>query len=245
MRPPLLSVLFCALAAFFAVSSAADAKTLRFSGHDFIVRKAGTGGPGPNRWSPRNAWVDKRGRLHLKLSKRKGKWYAAEVYTADQLGFGRYTFQVKVRLGRLDRNVVVGLFTYPTADVGADGTNEIDIEFARWGNANADVGNFTVWPTDPALGPQSHPFRISPRVGRTTHSFEWNADAIAFRSRRGFRSNGGRTISSWTFSPTDPADRTSQDPMPLHLNVWAFEGTPPADGEDVEIVIRKFTFTPQ
>ena len=33
----------------------AEAKTLRFAGHDFIVRGAGKGGPGPNHWDPANA----------------------------------------------------------------------------------------------------------------------------------------------------------------------------------------------
>jgi len=38
---------------------------------------------------------------------------------------------------RFDRNVVLGLFLYgPAAGIGGDGTNEIDIEYAFWGNAS-------------------------------------------------------------------------------------------------------------
>ena len=54
------------------------------------------------------------------------------------LGFGRYQFQVIGRIDQLDPNVVLGLFKYPTPDVGPDGTNEIDIEFAQWGRATAN-----------------------------------------------------------------------------------------------------------
>ena len=64
-----------ALLALFLMTghfSTAEAKTLRFAGHDFIVRGAGKGGPGPNHWDPANAWVDKKGRLHLRLDRRRG-----------------------------------------------------------------------------------------------------------------------------------------------------------------------------
>jgi hypothetical protein len=32
--------------------------------------------------------------------------------------------------------------------------------------------------------------------------------------------------------------------MPVHINLWCFQGRPPTDGEPVEVVIRAFTFTP-
>ena len=70
-----------------------------------------------------------------------------EVLTKDRSGFGRYQFWVVGRVDRLDPNVVFGLFNYPTPDIGPDGTNEIDIEFAKWGKPEAPMGNYTVWST--------------------------------------------------------------------------------------------------
>lgn len=232
------------LAAFGPISDA-NAKTLRFSGYNFLVRPTGTGAHGPNNWAARNAWVDSRGRLHLRLAKKYGEWFGAEVQTVQRLGFGRYEFSIKAKLGTLDRNVVVGLFNYPTTNIGPDETHEIDIEFARWGEPEAPAGNFTVWPVDPDMKPTGKPFGM-PRHGRkTTHRFDWSSGSIAFQSLRGSGKDETKTIASWTYAPPNAATRIAQQPMPLHLNIWAFRGRPPSNGESVEIIIRRFSFTPE
>ena len=238
------AILFGLGLAVFGPSSGANAKTLRFSGYDWVVRPNGTGAPGPNNWAARNAWVDNRGRLHLRLNKRHGEWFAAEVRTVQRLGFGRYEFSIKAKLGALDHNVVVGLFNYPTPDVGPDETHEIDIEFARWGDPKKPAGNFTAWPVDPGLKLTGKAFKI-PRHGRkSTHRFDWTSSSIAFRSLRRNGKDDAETIASWVYSPDNPASRIAQQPMPLHMNVWAFRGRPPSNGEPVEIIIRRFSFTP-
>ena len=33
--------------------------------------------------------------------------------------------------------------------------------------------------------------------------------------------------------------------MPVHLNLWLFKGRPPKAGEEAEVVVRKFSFTPR
>lgn len=223
----------------------AQARTLRFSGHEFVVRQAGVGGPGPNNWSARNAWVDEQGRLHLKLARRGGKWYAAEVYTRQRLGFGRYEFRIETNLDRLDRNVVLGLFHYPTSDVGPDATHEIDIEFARWGRRSGAVGNYTVWPVDAALDYTTRRFRMPANAARTTHVYHRSADKVTFTSWRGHGTGSGRRIARWRFAPRDAAARISQEPMPLHINLWGHRGNPPSDGRDVEVIISSFSFTPE
>jgi hypothetical protein len=32
--------------------------------------------------------------------------------------------------------------------------------------------------------------------------------------------------------------------MPFHLNLWLFDGKPPADGKPVEIVVKAFSYKP-
>ena len=124
----------CSLAGWFlAVGFLTQAKDIEFGGYTWAVR-SGRGGPGPNAWEENNAWLDTATNLHLKISQRDGKWSCAEVTMQRRLGFGRYQFQTTGRLDRFDDNVVLGFFNYPTGDVGPDGTHEIDIEFARWGN---------------------------------------------------------------------------------------------------------------
>src|SRR5512139_2236906 len=100
-----------------AVASLLEAKEIQFGGYTWTVR-TGHGGPGPNAWDENNVWLDSATNLHLKISHRGGKWSGAEITMQKRLGFGQYQFQTIGRLDLLDDNVVLGLFNYPTADVG-------------------------------------------------------------------------------------------------------------------------------
>ena len=103
-------------------------KTVLFCGYEWSVR-SGRGGPGPNSWDDNNVWLDDSGALHLKISHRDGQWSCAEATMRKRLGLGIYEFQISGGIDRLDDNVVLGLFNYPTSDIGSDATHEIDIEF--------------------------------------------------------------------------------------------------------------------
>lgn len=223
-------------------------QTLSWGGERWRVRAAGRGGPGPNAWDPANVATDRSGRLHLRIARRGDLWTCAELQTERPLGAGTYLFQVETPLGRFDPGVVLGLFTYPTPDVGPDTTHEIDIEIARWGDAKNPPGNYTVWPADPALKPTSHTWQIRPASGPTLHRFVWSPKSIQYASAEGrdpaALDDPRRRMAHWSFEPPDPERRIPRAPLPLHLNLWRFQGKPPDDGKDLEVVIRSFAFTP-
>src|SRR5690606_8032620 len=217
--------------------------TLRFAGYTWRVAE-GHSPPGPTHFHGSNVWVDEAGRLHLALVRRGGRWTGAYVAMVDdRLGFGDYTFQVSGPIGALDPNVVLGLFAYPTRDVGPDGTNEIDIEFARWGDPGNPNGWYTVWPPEPGGSKAFHAFRVPAAAGRTIHTFRRLPDAILFRS---VVPSGGDVveIGRWAFRPARPARHVPRQPMPIHINLWLRDGQPPSDGREVEVVIERFTFSP-
>ncbi|MEJ6023552.1 glycoside hydrolase family 16 protein [Ramlibacter sp. PS4R-6] len=220
-----------------SVPSAPGADQVVFSGHTFQVR-SGAGGPGPNTWSTQNVWVDGNGWLHLKISQQAGQWTAAEVYTTEALGFGTYQFKIAGHPEALDDNVVLGLFNYPTPDVGPDGTNEIDIEFATWGGAQPQHGNWTVWPATAATPLATHPWNPLSTTGASTHQFTWSAKSVAFQSL-----DGKRKVASWNYAPRNAAAVVPQQAMPLHMNFWLFQGQAPTDAQEAEIVVTQFTFT--
>ncbi len=237
------------LALLLLACVSAEAKTVRFADRTWNVRVNGRGGPGPNNWSDSdsNVFVDANGYLHLKITQVKNKWYCAEVFTNERLGFGRYQFQTGSRVDTLDPNVVLGLFNYPTGDVGPDGTNEIDIEYARWGNAAWPNGNFTVWPTKTTLSHTTNSFEFNLTGNDSTHRFLWNSTSVNFKTFNGLVAPLDETptpIASWNYAPTDFADRISISPMPVHLNLWLFNGLAPKNKVPVEIIIKSFTFTP-
>ena len=161
-----------------------------------------------------------------------------------RLGFGQYQFEVLGRLDRLDKNVVLGLFNYPPQDIGTDGTQEIDIEFAHWGKTNAPVGNYTVWPAKKGIKHTSHAFGFTQRGEATTQRFTWSNQRILFQSLHGHRDDDREEFARWSFQPPDYPDRIGQKPMPAFINLWLFRAQAPSNGKEVEIIIKSFKFTP-
>ncbi len=222
----------------------AGVRVIHFSGYEWEVRPPGRGGPGPNQWNPGNVRVDTQGRLHLKITRQGGAWQCAEVSTRRRLGFGRYQFQVTGTLDRLDPNVVLGLFNFPPPEVGPNGTNEIDIEYSRWGNPSALPASETVYPAHAGLKSTAHPFPMPPGLYDTTQRFLWRSSGIRFQSLRGHRDNDQNEYAHWAYLPAGSLHYIPQRPLPVHINLWLVEGKAPRDGKEVEIIINCFSFRP-
>jgi hypothetical protein len=218
-----------------------QAREILFGGYTWTVM-SGHGGPGPNAWEENNVWLDSSTNLHLKISQHDGKWSCAEITMRKRLGFGRYQFQVVGRIDLFDDNVVLGLFNYPTRDVGADATHEIDIEFARWGEAKNPIGNYTVWPVEKSLKQVSKSFPFGLTSDQTTHRFIWSRNQVQFSSLHGHREDDREAFSQWIYGPNDAAQRISKQAMPVHINLWLFRGLPPKNGQEVEVIIHSFGF---
>ena len=221
------------------------AKTIYFAGYDWTVKSGNNIGPGPNSWDEDNVWVDQNGYLHLVLSKRDSQWYCAQASMVDRLGFGRYQFWVTGRIDQLDPNVVFGLFNYPPSDVGPDGTHEIDIEFARWGKPAAPIGNYTVWPARSGLSSAHHVFPVALSGDDTTQRFLWSYSSVTFQSLVGHTDDDTGQFAMWPYQPRDAAKFIGDNPMPVEMNLWLFKGQPPQNGQEVELIVRSFKFTPE
>lgn len=217
-------------------------KIIQFMGVDWYVRPDGVGDPGGNNWKEENAFVDSDGYLHLKLTYESGEWYSSEVFTKDRFYFGTFQFQVNAPLASMDKNVVLGLFQYPTPDIGANGTNEIDIEIAQWGNPATDRLDYTIWPVNAALGPSGTSFPLDLTGTWTTHRYKWSSSQIHFQSTHGHFDDNRYPIADYIFAPPDPLQRIAQHAMPVHMNLWAFG--PPATHDAVEVVIMAANYYP-
>jgi hypothetical protein len=188
-------------------------------------------------------WIDGNNKLHLKLSRSPstGGWTCAELYTNVKFSFGTFRWFVEGALDKFDTNVVLGLFTYG----GIDGTNEIDIEVAKWGRTEQEANNFfyTIYPhTLGVAKPVSSGTRLSLSGTYTTHQFIWSHNNVALQSQHGFMTSPNQNV---FFSYQTPTNFTSAMPYitaPLHMNLWAFQGKPPTDGQEVEIIIHDFKF---
>lgn len=208
-----------------------------FSGRSWTVKSsAGLVGPGPNFFSssPENVWVDSAGQLHLRITYRNGQWLSAEVILDQSLGYGTYDFSIASAVGSLDPNVVLGLFTWN--DDPAYNHREIDIEFAKWGNAaNSTNAQYVVQPYTRAGNIQRfvQPAMTTP----STHSFSWARKSVVFASKS---QNG--PIASWKYTgPSIPRPGGEN----ARINLWLEGGKAPQNGTEVEVVVSRFTFTPR
>jgi len=215
----------------------------KFGGLQWHARTEGKSGPGPNVWSACNAWLDSAG-MHLRLSQVNGVWTSAEVYTSDVLGYGRFEFEVTTRVDTLDRNVVLGMFTYPGGAL--DGLHEIDIEVSKFGAAAAGANNlgYHVYPAAALTTTQGHcGLTWDSPVQGSVHRFLWSPSQVVFQSFA-TKSVAASTVPyrAWTFAPTG-AFTISSGAWPLHLNLWLYNGNAPTNGAPVEIVIGKVIYT--
>ena len=229
-------------------------RTIRFSGYDWEVKsmcdREIAVDPGQNVFSDEenDVWVDEEGQLHLTISQRNDRWYCTEVFTEASLGYGKYIYRLSSRVDQLDQNVVLGLFKWDNIAPG-DCLNansdyrEIDIEFSRWGNeSDALNAQFVVQPfNDPE---NIHRFPIELVDDNSTHLFLWNGGSVIFQSlfnHPELPPTAADIIESWTYSGDVTALSGEEK---AHINLWLYNGQPPSDGEDVEVVITSFNYIP-
>jgi hypothetical protein len=239
MRSLILAFL---LSCGIAAAQSGYGKTIYFSGRAWKVKIASPPtGPGPNYFSDsaNNVWVDTSGRLHLKIAKSGPRWICAEVVSQESFGHGVYRFYLDSRVDQLDRNVVLGLFTWN--DDPAYNHRELDIEFARWG-ANTPVNaQYVVQPYDT---PGNLMNFVQPAVTQSTHGFDWRAGGVTFQSLRGHAaapSSSNPIIAQQLFvNGIPPAGGEN-----ARINLWLFNGKAPSNRKAVEVIVNRFEFVPQ
>lgn len=241
----------------------AEAKTFTWSGIDWTTRvdNGGPYGPGPNYFRDDAITVDSQNRLHLSVwqDKATGRWICSELQTVNRYGFGEFKWDIigvlidgKMKgIQYLDENVVLGLFHYPTPDVGPDGTNEMDIELSRWGNTPQAYPYFMNWSTYSValasatnnLAGQKWRGGVYPDGFKSnnpqTHTYYRTKSSINFRAVDSYT---GKALASQTDAGLLP-QLISQVPMPVHINLWLNGSIPPTSGSRVEVVIQKFSYT--
>lgn len=250
-RPALLSVLLGVILSIasapcgYPAAHAARTPTLVWAGHVWTVTTGAMAGH--NLGNAGDVFVDARGFLHLSITKIDGQWRCAELFTNDKLGFGTYQWQVTGRIDQLDANVVLGLFPYgPTAGIGTDGTNEIDIEYSRWGHPAGTNGDWAVYPAaGSTVGELAYSFALT--GASTTSRFTWTRAGIGFSLMGGFQRIGTtvQPIESWNYAPANPGVTLPHRALPIGMNLWLFDGRAPSDGRSVSVIIHGFTMVPQ
>ncbi len=217
--------------AFVALALPAAAATIDFSGYTWTV-KNGTGmGPGPNSWSnsSRSVYVDRLGRLHLKVRKINGVWNSSEVYLSSSLGYGRYDWTVDSRVDLEDPVLVAALFLYQ------DDTHEFDIEHSRWkARYSTNNSSFNIQPSG---GSNSDVFNFRLSNASSQQTLFWSATSVTLTIIQ-----NGVLKRQWIYTG---ANNFTPGSEVVHMSHWMFQGTNPQDKRrDHDLIIRSFTYTP-
>jgi hypothetical protein len=179
--------------------------------------------------------VDENGSLHLNIVNRGGTWYSTEVICKEPLQYGAYTLTLDSRADLLDKNAVLGFFSWDT-DAPQYNYREIDIEFSSWGEDSPLNAQYVVQPWN--VGSNSYRFSMNLVGAKSTHRFDWRADRIQFDSW----GEGGTPLQSRSY--TNIANIPPAGAGNVRINLWLLNGWAPSDGQNVEVVVKSFQFAP-
>lgn len=243
-----------------------EQESIMWSGRKWTVRNSAQfTGPGLNVFSNKrsNIWVDDAGNLHLKVTHRDGKWWSAEIISDETFAYGDYKFLLSSKADQLDKNIVLGMFTWNNNSFQTDGNSEIDIEFTKWGYAGAKSLQYAVQPTNWGTNDERDikPSSFLLTDNSSTHGFSWTPAGVDFKSYYGHASSS--LASDWSFANTMQARRKIEGgrtsdavviPKPgtqthVHLNLWLNDtnqdgfGDAPSNGQEAEVIIKGFEYT--
>lgn len=240
-----------------------------FSGYNWKIKSSTTSvGPGPNIFSAssNNIWLDANKMLHLKITKNGTKWNCAEAISVKEFGYGTYIYTTASDLTTINEKAVFGLFTWNDYSFQDQANSEIDVEFARWNNANDSLlltySAQPVWFSNPSpYIERTHRPKIGTKnlKGVCTHVFKWTPTIVTWESYAGeIYPSSAPPFASWSFDNTNrtrqkiEGNRTSApiiipapaDSTNVRFNLWLLNSQPPANGLETEVVIKSFRFIP-
>jgi hypothetical protein len=210
---------------------------LRFSGYDWKVRTIASDRGGLNNpYSGDNAWTDASGAMHLRITKKDGRWSCSEVEITRSLGYGTYIIVVR-DASHLEPASVLGMSTFD--DWGGDQHyREMDVEMGRWGDAKSN--NNAQYVVQPFYVPGDVAAFTAPS-GVLTHSLRWESGRATFRTVKGSSAQAGApVVAEHVFTSGIPSPGTEL--FQFMFYVIASEKNP--QQKDSEVVIEKFEYLP-
>ncbi|KPA10169.1 conserved hypothetical protein, secreted [Candidatus Magnetomorum sp. HK-1] len=219
-----------------------ESKFISFAGYNWMIkRKDFKYGPGPNLFSDdiENVWVDKENNLHLTIQEKKNKWLCTEIINKQSLGYGLYAVSTKGRVDLLDKNTILGLFTWDN-NSPEDNYKEIDVELAKWGNEyDSTNAQYVVQPDNP-----DHLKRFNVDLSgkdiqdqELTFFIYWQPGKVQFSTYTGTIESLGSVINKWEYNGDDvPVPGNEQ----FRFNLWLMNGAPPLKNQEVIITDFKW-----
>jgi endo-1,3-1,4-beta-glycanase ExoK len=202
---------------------------LAWKGINWNVR-AGTGAPENNIWNSNGVWTDSDGHLHMTLEEYNSVWQATELISPSKYSYGSYTWTTSSDYFNLDKNAVLGMFTY------YNDTEEIDIEVAKWQEVNGDNLWFTNQPSQingVPVNANLKSFKPSHTGRPVKYRIDYTAGSIHYIVSY---ADDNSVIGEWTYTDTASIPKAE---MYVMMNLWAY--AIPSDGAAIEVEFTDFT----
>ncbi len=223
------------------------ATQLRFGAIDWNVSTTAERFPGAAHgfaWSECNVKLDTLANgtevLTLRLRKEPSGWRGAQIESEAAYQYGTFSTTIETSLRPMvidSPSAVLGFFAY----VGPAYSNEIDMEFTRWGNPIIPPMHYTVWHNvnSGATPPPEASFASgvdSEFVRPARHRFTWTDHSVTFESSA--RSNGAPIGRPFTVSTNVPTK-----PMHIMLNLWVERRANMGTATEYEVKVTSVTRT--
>ena len=210
--------------------------SLKFSGYDWSVRTIESDKGGlSNLYDPENAWTDAKGALHMRITRKSGKWSCAEIFLNRTLGYGTYSVTVR-DTSHLEPAAGFSMFTFDDSD-SEDHFREMDVEV---GGRDAENKNNARYAIQPIYIP-GNLFTFAAPAGALTFVLGWESGHATFKTYRGRSASAGAQLVS-------EHEYTSGVPVPgkaiprLIFYVAASDKNPMR--KPSEVVVEKFEYLP-
>jgi hypothetical protein len=189
-----------------------------------------------------NIWIDDENKLHMTIKNDGGKWDCTHLYSMSRIKYGTISVKCESPVLSLDKNVVCAFFTEdnyfePTYDPHH---NEIDIEYAKWGETEHDYKAWYTVQPGYRLGNRFTDFYDGKNTYNgtgMTMSIDWEPTYIRFKSI----ADNCTVLNNFTYTNISgiPSNYTN-----IMFELWLYNNEPPSNGKDVEVVFSDFNYTP-
>lgn len=198
--------------------------------------RAGTGSPSNNRFKRHNVELKSCDEILLKIHNDEGSWTAAEIYSAERFGYGRFDISFSFRAVP-ERNVVFGMFLYPYGEKSVPGTREIDFEVSQWASTAYNNFRMSVYPADFGVTRQRDTY-MDLKSATINLAIVWMKDKVSF-----LHVLDQDEVLLWEADSNINA-RVPTPPLNFVFNFWIFRG-PKEYQKDEAVAVKRFFYKPE
>lgn len=210
---------------------------LKFSGYDWAVRTVPSNRGGlENLYDPENVWTDANGALHLRITRRSGLWYCAQLALTRSLGYGTYILRLR-NVSHLEPAAVFSMYTFDEWH-GDQYYREMDVEMSRWGDAaNPNNAQYGIQPF--YVPGNVYPFTAP--AGPLTYTMRWKSGSVTFTTTRSSPDGtAGTVVAEHEFTAGVPTP--GREKVKLQVYLVPSDKYPLQEGG--EVIIDKFEYLP-